>query len=526
MIRVRQIKVTIENDTNDEILKKIYKKLNINRNNIVSFNIHKKSIDARLKPQIFYVYEIDVKLKDESKIRFNNDVLKIGKEEFSVSKSGSVLLNKRPIIIGSGPAGLFCAYLLSLYGYKPLVIERGEMVDDRINTVNKFWTTGVLNENSNVQFGEGGAGTFSDGKLNTLVKDPLFIQKYVFQIFVENGADSEIMYSNKPHIGTDMLTNIVKNIRNKIISYGGSFRYNTIMTDIRYDNNKIKSIILNDNEEVETDILILAIGHSARDTFRMLYRNNVLLTSKPFAIGIRIQHPQSMINESQYGFCSSLLPPSSYKLTYKSSNNRGVYTFCMCPGGYVVNSSSNNGMLAVNGMSYNKRNSENANSAIIVTINKDDFGLMPLDGVKYQEILERKFYEVCNGKIPVQLYGDFKMNRDSFEFKDVKPLFKGDYEFYNLRKILPDYISSSLIEAVENMSKKIKSFNRDDAIIAGLESRTSSPVKIVRNDDFESNISGIYPCGEGAGYAGGITSSAMDGIKVANQIISKYKGVD
>lgn len=526
MIRVRQIKVAIENDTSAEILKKISKKLNTNKNNIVSFNIHKKSIDARLKPQIFYVYEVDIELKDECKIQFNNDVLRVEKEEFNVSKKGNILLNKRPVIIGSGPAGLFCAYLLSLYGYNPLIIERGEMVEDRINTVNKFWATGDLNENSNVQFGEGGAGTFSDGKLNTLVKDPLFIQKYVFQIFVENGADAEIMYSNKPHIGTDMLTGIVKNIRNKIISYGGSFRYNTIMTDIKYDNNKIKSIILNDNEEVETDILILAIGHSARDTFRMLYKNNILMTSKPFAIGIRIQHPQSMIDESQYGSCSSLLHPSSYKLTYKASNNRGVYTFCMCPGGYVVNSSSRKGMLAVNGMSYHKRDSENANSAIIVTINKDDFGPLPLDGVKYQEILEKKFYEACNGKIPVQLYGDFKMNKDSFEFKDVKPLFKGDYEFYNLRKIFPDYISSSLVEAVENMSKKIKSFNRYDAIVAGIESRTSSPIKIIRNDEFESNISGIYPCGEGAGYAGGITSSAMDGIKVANQIISKYKGVN
>lgn len=297
------------------------------------------------------------------------------------------------------------------------------------------------------------------------------------------------------------------------------------MTNIKYENNKIKSIILNNDEEIETDILVLAIGHSARDTFRMLYKNNILMTSKPFAIGVRIQHPQDMIDKSQYGSLNLNLPPSSYKLTYKASNNRGVYTFCMCPGGYVVNSSSTNGALAINGMSYHKRDSENANSAIIVTINKDDFGPLPLDGIKYQEELETKFYNACNGKIPVQLYGDFKQNKESCEFNDVQPLFKGDYKFYNLRKILPDYISSSLIEAIDNMGLKIKSFNRDDAIIAGIESRTSSPIKIIRNDEFESNIGGIYPCGEGAGYAGGITSSAMDGIKVANRIIGKYKAV-
>lgn len=525
MIRVRQIKISINNDNGNEIIKKVSKKLNIDKSNIISFDIHKKSLDARNKPELFYVYEVDVNVKNSNKIKFNCDVIRVGREEFEVNKRGNIVLNKRPIIIGSGPAGLFCAYLLSLKGYKPLVIERGEKVEDRINTVDKFWNEGILNENSNVQFGEGGAGTFSDGKLNTLVKDPLFIQKYVFQIFVENGADKDILYSNKPHIGTDMLKDIVKNIRNKIISYGGIFRYNTTMTNIKYENNKIKSIILNNDEEIETDILVLAIGHSARDTFRMLYKNNILMTSKPFAIGVRIQHPQDMIDKSQYGSLNLNLPPSSYKLTYKASNNRGVYTFCMCPGGYVVNSSSTNGALAINGMSYHKRDSENANSAIIVTINKDDFGPLPLDGIKYQEELETKFYNACNGKIPVQLYGDFKQNKESCEFNDVKPLFKGDYKFYNLRKLFPDYISSSLIEAIDNMGLKIKSFNRYDAIIAGIESRTSSPIKIIRNDEFESNIGGIYPCGEGAGYAGGITSSAMDGIKVANCIIGKYKVV-
>lgn len=524
MIRVRQVKVNIDDNSLGNIKKCTSKKLNIKDEDIHNLKIIKESIDAR--GEVNYIYEVEIETNLENKLLKNKDVYVPKNESYKFEITGTKQMKERPIIVGSGPAGLFSAYMLSQNGYKPIIIERGEKVEDRVKTIENFWKTGKLNKNSNVQFGEGGAGTFSDGKLNTLVKDPLFIQKYVFQIFVENGADAEIMYSNKPHIGTDMLTGIVKNIRNKIISYGGSFRYNTIMTDIKYDNNKIKSIILNDNEEVETDILILAIGHSARDTFRMLYKNNILMTSKPFAIGIRIQHPQSMIDESQYGSCSSLLHPSSYKLTYKASNNRGVYTFCMCPGGYVVNSSSRKGMLAVNGMSYHKRDSENANSAIIVTINKDDFGPLPLDGVKYQEILEKKFYEACNGKIPVQLYGDFKMNKDSFEFKDVKPLFKGDYEFYNLRKIFPDYISTSLVEAVENMSKKIKLFNRNDAIVAGIESRTSSPIKIIRNDEFESNISGIYPCGEGAGYAGGITSSAMDGIKVANQIISKYKGVN
>lgn len=524
MIRLRQIKVDIQNDNKDTLLKKCIKKLNIKKDEIINFKIHKKSLDARLKPQLFFVYEVDLELKDESNIKLDNNIIKIGKEEFEFKITGKKTLNKRPVIVGSGPAGLMCAYMLARYNYKPIIIERGEKVENRINTVNKFWETGIIDENSNVQFGEGGAGTFSDGKLNTMVKDPLFIQKCVFEIFVENGADEEILYLNKPHIGTDVLVDVVKNIRNKIIDWGGEFRYNTTLTDIIINNKRIESIVLNNEKIVDVDVLVLAIGHSSRDTFRMLYEKNINIESKPFAVGIRIQHKQSMINESQYGINNSKLPPASYKLTY-NKDGRGIYSFCMCPGGYVVNSSSLNGMLSINGMSYNKRDSENSNSAIIVSINKEDYGIHPLDGLLYQEELEKKFFRACNGKIPVQLYGDFKMNKTSNEFKDVKPLFKGSFEFYNLRNLLPNYISDSLIDAIDNMGKKIKGFDRNDSIISGIESRTSSPIRIIRDESLESSISGIFPCGEGSGYAGGITTSAMDGIKVALSIASIYKEV-
>ena len=526
MIRVRQIKMPIESNAND-INKYIAKKIHINEDEIENIIIRKRSIDARKKDNICFIYEVDIEAQNESRIIAKNktdDVIKAPNEEFTFKCTGKKILKNRPVIIGSGPAGLFCAYMLAENGFKPIIIERGEDVDSRVKTVEKFWNEGILNKNSNVQFGEGGAGTFSDGKLNTSIKDKDFIGRKVLEIFVEAGAPEEILYVNKPHIGTDLLREIIKNIRNKIIENGGTFKYNSCLTDIKYQNNKIHEIILNNEESIKTDIVVLAIGHSARDTFRMLNSHNLTMISKPFAVGVRIQHKQIMINEKQYGKENAVkLPPADYKLTYRTKKGRGVYSFCMCPGGFVVNSSSEDRKLAINGMSNHKRDTENANSAIVVTVTPDDFGKEILSGVKFQEKLEELAYEKGNGNIPIQLYGDFKLNKKSKDFKSINPVFKGKYTFSNLQEVLPSYVTEALIEGIDNFNTKIKGFADEDTILAAIESRTSSPVRIERDGNGEANIKGIYPCGEGAGYAGGITSAAIDGIKVAQKIAEVYK---
>lgn len=527
MIRVRQVSVNVDNDSLETIKKSVAKKIKIDTSDIIKLSINKQSIDARYKPELYYIYEVDIELKDEYKVLKNNrsnDILMTPDETYSFEKTGDTPLNIRPVVVGSGPAGLMAAYMLSKKGFNPLIIERGEKVEDRVKTVNKFWNDGLLNVNSNVQFGEGGAGTFSDGKLNTLVKDKEHIGKEVFRIFVESGAPEDILYVNKPHIGTDLLQNVVINIRNKIIEMGGEFRYNCTLTNIYTKNGKLTQIEVNNAEKIECEVLILAIGHSAGDTFKMLYENNLLMKPKPFAIGIRIQHPQEMINKSQYGTSKhTKLGSASYKLTYHATNNRGVYTFCMCPGGFVVNSSSEQNRLAINGMSNHARDSQNANSAILVTVNPEDFGTNPLDGIKFQRYLEEKTYNLGNGNIPVQLFKDYKENRVSNDFKSINPIFKGKTAFVNINEIFPNYINIALKEGIENFGSKIKGFNTDDAILAAVESRTSSPIKIERNEEGISNIEGIYPCGEGAGYAGGITSAAIDGIKTFQNIASKYK---
>lgn len=528
MIRLRQIDINILDDSIENILIKCSKKLRIKRSDIIEYKIIKKSIDARKKPDLYYSYTIDIEIINENKILKmikDKDIFITPKEEYKFNITGNKNLNNNPIIVGSGPCGLFCAYILAQNGYEPIIIERGQSIDNRVKTVEEFWNSNKLNESSNVQFGEGGAGTFSDGKLNTLVKDKCFRQKKVFEIFVECGAPREILYDNKPHIGTNLLRNVVKNMRNKIIDMGGEFRFNTCLTNIILEDNRIKQIEVNNSELINTDILILAIGHSARDTFKMLYDKKISMEAKPFAVGIRIEHPREMIDKSQYGKLYNKLSPASYKLTYKSSNNRGVYTFCMCPGGYVVNSSSENNRLTINGMSNYERESKNSNSAVIVTIGPKDFGYNPMDGINFQRDLEEKAYKEGNGLIPIQLYKDFKEDKISNNFKDVLPIFKGNYKFSNIRNILPSFIISSLIEGIDYFNNKIDGFSRDDAIVAAVESRTSSPIRILRDDNFESNIKGIYPAGEGAGYAGGITSSAIDGIKVFEEITKKYKSL-
>lgn len=522
MIRVRNINVSI---TSNNLIDKISNKLKIDKKDILKYNIVKKSIDARRKNNILFVYEVDVELLNEDKILKSNkskDIFITPNLKYKYNITGNITLNNRPIIVGSGPAGLFCAYFLAEAGYKPIILERGDKVDARVKKVEEFFNTNKLDINSNVVFGEGGAGTFSDGKLNTLVKDKLNRSRRIFEIFVECGAPKEIMYDAHPHIGTDILRKVVVNLRNKIIDMGGEFRFKSTVTDLIISNNKICGVIVNNKEKIESDVVVLAIGHSARDTFYMLKEKNILMRAKPFAVGVRIEHPREMIDSFQYGKFASILGPSSYKLTYKTKTGRGVYSFCMCPGGFVVNASSEYGYLSINGMSNYKRDERNSNSAIIVTVGPKDFGQDPMAGLEFQRELERKAYIAGHGLIPVQLYKDFCKKKVSTKFLDIYPNTKGSYNFANLNEIFPNYISDSLKEGIDAFSHKIKDFNRKDAVLLGVESRTSSPVIIVRNE-FGEAITGLYPAGEGAGYAGGITTSAMDGVKTFENIIKKYK---
>ena len=531
MIRVRHVKINVRDDNRESLINAISRKIGVKDTDIIDYVIVKRSLDARYKPDLFYIYEVDVNVLNVEYVlranKKNKDVCENDDDKYIFPKCGCEKLNHRPVIVGSGPAGLFCGYLLSLMGYKPLILERGERIEDRVKTVEDFWNNGILNKESNVQFGEGGAGTFSDGKLNTLTKDKFNRIRFVFEKFIECGANKDILISNSPNIGSDVLRDVVINLRKKIISMGGEILYNSCLTNINVCDNKVKSIVINNDLVIDTDLLVLAIGHSARDTFKMLYDLGVNMEAKPFAMGIRIQHPQEIININQYGEgYYKGLPQASYKLTYKALNGRGVYSFCMCPGGYVVNASSEDCRLAINGMSYYKRDSKNANSAIVVTVTPDDFGNNPMDGIKYQRDLEERAYKLGNGYIPVQLFKDYLNNCESNKFGSVEPVFKGRYNFANLNKLYPEYINESLKDAIKYFDRKIKGFSNGDSIIAGIESRTSSPVRIVRNEMFVSNIEGIYPCGEGAGYAGGITTSSVDGIKVAEAIINKYNKID
>jgi len=531
VIRINQIKLRY-NHSNEDLLHKIINILKIKKEEIIEYSVVKRSIDAREKPDFKYVYSVNVTLKNDNKVKksiFNQNVYITEKEYYNFVPCGEKIMNSRPVIAGFGPAGIFCGYFLAKHGYKPIIIERGKCVEERQKDVLKFWEENVLNTESNVQFGEGGAGTFSDGKLNTLVKDKMYRNRLVLETLVEFGAKESILYDNKPHIGTDKLAEIVVKMRNAIISLGGEVRFNSKLTNISVENGYLKGIEVNNNEIIDTENLVLAIGHSARDTFKMLYDNKVNMEAKSFAVGVRIEHPQIIIDENMYGSDHNAfenIEAADYKVTYTASNERGVYSFCMCPGGYVVNASSENGRIAVNGMSYSKRDGVNANSAIIVSVNPSDFGsTSPLGAVEFQRNLEEKAYIEGKGNIPIQLFGDFCENRISKELKSIKPQIKGKYEFGNIRNILPNEVCDSLEEGIKYFGNKIKGFDSPDAVLSAVESRTSSPVRISRDEEFYANIKGIYPCGEGAGYAGGITSAAMDGIRVFEAIAKSYKSI-
>lgn len=530
MIQIQQLKLPITHDSQD-LREKVCKTLKITGEQLLSMKIARQSIDARKKEEISYVYTILAEVSKEQKIykKINSkNVTLAQKKEYQFPLPGTRKLNHPPVIVGGGPAGLFCGYMLAKMGYRPVILERGKKIEERTKDVALFWETGRLNRESNVSFGEGGAGTFSDGKLNTLVKDDSGRNQKVLDIFIEHGAPKEIGYEAKPHIGTDRLTTVIPAIRKEIEAMGGTFLFGACMTDLRQSDGRVKSICFNHDKWLDTDVLILAIGHSARDTFRMLMERQVPMEPKAFAAGLRVEHPQEMISKNQYGEgFYRLLPPAPYKVTANLSNGRGVYSFCMCPGGYVVNASSAEKELAVNGMSYYKRDSKNANSAIIVSLTPKDFGGEgPLSGVEFQRKLEKKAFEMGEGNIPQQLYGDFKKKKLSSSYGGFSSCTRGNVSFAPVHELFPAELYNSFIRGMESFSEKIPDFNREDVILSGVESRTSSPVRILRDGQFMSSVSGIYPCGEGAGYAGGIMSAAMDGLKVAEAVAGYYAPVE
>ena len=432
------------------------------------------------------------------------------------------------IITGAGPAGLFCGYVLSVCGFKPIIIEQGACIEDRVLQVEQFWKDhNLLNEFSNVSFGEGGAGTFSDGKLNTTIKDKNGFIGYVKKVFARYGAPEEIEYLDKPHIGTDELRNVIINIRKARENNGGKVYFNTFLKDINVSDKGIESIntlnvITKEEETMQCDRLVLAIGHSARKTYAML-KEYLDMEKKPFAVGFRVSHPQKTIDKSQYGKEYFKLPAADYKLRYHASNGRSVFSFCMCPGGYVVNSSTDKGEMVVNGMSNHGRDSLNANSAIVVNVTPEDF---PEDdvlaGVRFQKKYEKLAYQAGNGCMPVQFLGDYKKDSKSENIYDDAVVVKGEYTEANLRNIYPEYIEDAFIEGMDYFNNIIEGFGGDNVPLIGVETRTSAPVRIIRDESYQSNVSGIYPCGEGAGYAGGIVSAAVDGIRVANAIIDNF----
>lgn len=532
MIRITDLKLELKDALNFESEIANLKRLviltyHMKAEEIESFSLYKKAVDARKKNHVHFVYSVDISYKNEKSLlqKEYKNVKIAPKVEYEHIECGTESLSFRPVIVGFGPSGIFAALILSRRGYRPIVIERGPDVDERTKKVNHFFASGDYQEDSTILFGEGGAGTFSDGKLTTQISDTRC--RLVLQSLVDGGADPEIMYINKPHIGTDILKDILKNIRKEIIKQGGEIKFNTKVTDFNIEKNVLKGIVINGKETITTDVCLLGIGHSARDTFEVIHHHKIDIAQKSFSIGVRIEHPQSMINQSQYGQYSSSpnLGAADYQLSYHSKDHRSAYTFCMCPGGYVMCASSEEGGIVTNGMSESKRDGDNANSALLVNVSPVDFGSThPLAGMYFQRDFEKKAYHLggSNYHAPIQLVGDFLKGQQSNHIGTVKPTYLPGVKFVKMTDLFSSYVTDTMKEAIIDFDRKIKGFAMNDAVLTGVETRSSSPIRILRNDVHESNISGLYPMGEGAGYAGGIMSSAVDGIKTAEKIIAKY----
>ncbi|MCR5118257.1 MAG: FAD-dependent monooxygenase [Lachnospiraceae bacterium] len=539
MYRIDSIKLKPPvNDERTELAVTVAKLTGLGPADINNLTILRRSIDARRKPDIIFVYNIafdltkperGMKLLTSSKHGVEVKMYKPEEYQFQRRAGRMTTEEERPVVVGAGPAGLFCAYVLAMNGLRPIILERGSNIDKRTADVKKFWESGILDKESNVQFGEGGAGTFSDGKLNSSVAGKSMFANEVLRTFVRFGADKSILYSNKPHIGTDELKRVIKNMRKELENLGAEFHFECKLTRCIIREGILKGIRFKKNGESRERAcryMILCIGHSARDTFYSLSMDGIIMEPKPFAVGLRVQHPQEMINRDQYGpgYEKKKLPVADYKLTYKAASGRGVYSFCMCPGGYIVNASSEEGHLAVNGMSYNKRDSGWANSAIVVTVDRSIYGEGLFGGVSFQRELEMNAYNLGRGSIPIERAGDYFREADAEHLSksEYTPAVKGKYRYAPLHELLPRALYNDIKEAFGDFDRKLPGFANDNALFAGVESRTSSPVRMIRGESLESSIEGIYPCGEGAGYAGGITSAAADGMKVAEALIKKY----
>ena len=509
----------------EQIKKAAATKAGLHQGDIVSFKISKESIDARKKPDISRVYSVIAEIGYNAGVRENNDVRILEEVKQARLLPGSVQMRNRPVVIGSGPAGMFAGLLLAQYGYKPIILERGGCVEERTEAVNRYWNCGILDTESNVQFGEGGAGTFSDGKLTTRIHD-MRCDK-VLEEFVKSGAGEDILYKARPHIGSDVLKHVTVRTRKRIEEMGGEYRFRSKMTSLRTCGGKVTGVIINGSEEIDAEVVVLAVGHSARDTFESLLAGGVEFLQKPFSIGVRIEHPQQMINHAQYGIAEShpSLGAADYQL-FQKIGGRTAYSFCMCPGGLVVAAASEPEIIVTNGMSEFARNRENANSAFVVSVEPYDFGgSHPLAGVEFQRIWERKAYEAGgrDNSAPVQLLEDFLNNRTSSRIGTVRPSYTGSVITANINNCLPLFVTDTLKAATGYFNRRMKGFAHPDAILTGVETRTSSPVRIPRGESLEAlTTGGLYPAGEGAGYAGGIMSAAVDGLRVAEQIIKTY----
>jgi len=533
MIRITEIKLPLEHTPSD-INAAVIKKLGINAADLVEYSIFKRGVDARKANAILLAYTLDVTVTGEAKVlaklRKDPHVKLAPDTSYQYVAKAPLTLKNRPVVVGLGPSGLFAALILAQSGFKPLVLERGKAVRERTKDTFNFWRKSELNTESNVQFGEGGAGTFSDGKLYSQIKDPNHYGRKVLNEFVNAGAPEEILYVSHPHIGTFRLVGMVEKMRETIIALGGEIRFESRVDDIEIEPNaegqrQVQALVLASGERIKANHVVLAVGHSARDTFEMIHKRGIFIEAKPFSVGFRIEHPQSLIDSARHGPNAQhpILGAADYKLVHHASNGRSVYSFCMCPGGTVVASASEEGCVVTNGMSQYSRNERNANAGIVVGITPEiDFPGDPLAGMEFQRKWEHQAYLLGGStyQAPGQLIGDFLANQPSTQFGEVAPSYTPGVHLTNLDTALPEYVISAIREAIPQFAKQIKGFDMPDGILTGVETRTSSPIRIKRNDDdFQSiNTKGLYPTGEGAGYAGGILSAGVDGIKVAEAV--------